>query len=172
MKKVVKEISGVFLAFSVGQSAFPTASYAAPFQINGQNYDIVAVTATFDGLKPLLEKQVWWDNEGLALDFAEEVRGFFGIPNMDFQGPYFAYTEDSPFGSNTFLTATFQDVTGGSDPDGPVDFLSGYPGIKNDLYLFPVATPIAAIPLPASGVMLLMGLAGVGSLRRRRRHAS
>ena len=172
MKKIVKAITGVFLTFAAGQSLFSATSHAAPFQVNGQNYDIVAVTATFDGLKPLLEKQVWWNDKDLALDFAKEVRGFFGVPNMNFQGPYFAYTEDSPFASNTFLSATFQDVTSGSDPDGPVDFLPDYPGFKDDLYLFPVATSIAAIPLPGSGVMLLMGLAGVASLRRRRRHAS
>ena len=169
MKKVIRAITGISLAFVVGQSVFPTASHAAPFQVGEQNYDIVAVTATFDGLKPLLEKQVWWDNEKLAREFALVVKGSFGFPNMDIQGPYFAYAERDEF---TFLTSTFQDITSGNSPLEPGELLSGWFIQKDKPYLFPVATPIAAIPLPASGVMLLMGLAGVVSLRRRHLHAS
>ena len=164
MKKVIRAITGISLAFVVGQSVFPTASHAAPFQVGEQSYDIVAVTATFDGLEPLLRKQVWWGDEKLAGDFASVVEGSLGTPNMAFQGPYFAYAE-SEF---SFFTATFQDVGGSGSVIPVTDILTDFFASKDKPYLFPVATPIAAIPLPTSGVLLLMVLASVASLRRRR----
>lgn len=167
MRRAFKTTTGAWLALAIGQLASPTASQAAPFQVNGQTYDIIAVTATFDGLKPLLERQVWWNDASLAVDFAAEVRDFFGIPNDDIYGPYFVFTEQSRFGPNFFTTASFQDASGGFFTEDFGEVINDYIGEKDRSYLFPIATPIAAIPLPTSGAIFLLGLGSIVGLRRR-----
>lgn len=48
-----------------------------------------------------LPEQPWWDNEGLAKEFANAVQDSLGLPNSDtddacgpFYGPYFAFAKD------------------------------------------------------------------------------
>lgn len=164
MSIIQSVIAKVSKLLAVALTVTGTASHAVPVTVSGTNYEVVAVTSSFNNLGPILKSQVWWNDVSLAEEFSFEVGFSLGIPNADFQGPYFAYANDTS--RNVFFTATFQAFNGLNSTGSDIEVLADYFASSDQDFLFPLAVPISAIPLPAGGLMLLMALIGVVSLRR------
>jgi hypothetical protein len=96
-----------------------------------------------------------------------DVLGSFTINDGDGTGPFsfsFNYTDPDPIGDNYSigLFAT-NNVPGG---DGSVSFLLGSSSVTIS------DGAVSAVPLPAGGMLLLSGLAGIAGLQRRKKHAA
>ena len=149
-------------AFSLAL-AVPAAN-AATFTVNGQDFDITTVTGTFDSLNStgLLSNQIWFGDQLLAIDFATAVGFSLGTPNFGGDdGPLFAYGTD---GTDSFLGVTF-----GILFSGPPQPIGNIVSVGSTL-TFAVATPLSAVPLPAGGMLMLSGLAGIAAFKRRKKH--
>lgn len=146
-------------------SATTTASQAATFTVGGTDYDVTTVTGTFDANRSLLMSQLWWGNGTLASSFATEVKFSLGNdPTVSSLGAVFAYGVDA---------GTFEKAYGQAwrnSPPNSTPFWTADTAFATRLYA--VATVIPAVPLPAGGVLLLSGLAGMAALRRRKKQTT
>lgn len=147
-----------------------TSASAALVTVDGDAFNVSTVTGTFSALDALLEAQPWWQNQTYtALEFAEATGTVFGIVNSydggtRQTGPFFAgSTATTGFGLPAVTGNTWNYT---SDTPG----VGGFFELQSETFVFAVATPAgppAAIPLPASAVMLLSAL-GIVAVRRRR----
>lgn len=138
-----------------------TASHAVVVDASVGRYDVQLLTSdSFNDLLDTLDDQVWWGSTSLAREFSELVGEDLGIANpgfLDF-GPVFAT------GSNSLSNAvgcyySFNRSQVSCNPWGPV---------SSD-YVYAYATPISAVPVPASLPLMLTALGLAGFLSRRRR---
>lgn len=143
-----------------------TASTATTFTVGGDDFDVTTITGTFADNRELLEGQVWFGSTDLAALFVSAVGfdlGLFSNPAFlpTATGPLFATSFGGTFDTVRFsFTETGQDVT--------------ITGLGDDVVAtFAIAQPtISAVPLPAGGLLLLSGLAGVAGLKRRKKRAA
>jgi hypothetical protein len=95
---VTKTVVVAVLTLAAMICFFPGSSRAdnITVTVDGAQYDITTVTATFDEDMALLESQPWWGNATLAEDIANAVADDIGTPNDDgTSGPLFAYDDDA-----------------------------------------------------------------------------
>lgn len=130
---------------------------AAIYNVGGIDYDVTTISGIFNDLAPDLIAQVWWGDSLLANDFAAIVGDGLGLPNSLMSGPYFSFGFGDFFGIEVVESWTFS--------NGDVALQDGLP--REGYATFAIAT---AVPLPAGGLLLLSGLAGVVGLNRRKKH--
>ncbi|WP_272011622.1 VPLPA-CTERM sorting domain-containing protein [Roseovarius sp. ZX-A-9] len=150
-------LAAAALALSI---AVPAAN-AATVTVNGSDWEINTVRGTFGDIEGVLTSQVWWGDRAVAIDFAEVVGDTLGLPNFGIRGPSFSYVEafDPKWVSSAFWNS-------------PLSIVSELNTDKTAFRTWAVATPVAPIPIPASGLLLLTGLAGVAGLKRRKKRAA
>ena len=140
--------------------------YADPVVINisgaGEHdglWEVSSVEGSFSGLQSLLESQVWWGNESLALIFAETVFGALGIPNFGNFGPSFAHGLDS-FGFTRNLLY--------SEIDASINN-SGLFNPTGVLFYAVAERPSTSVPEPTTLGLFGVGLFALGYIRSRRK---
>ncbi len=162
-----KSIAKTSMALAIGVSVMATASHAATFTVNGDDFDVTTITGPFDANQGFLESQIWWGDSTLAMAFADVVGLAFGTPNFGVPyGPLFAF---DTFDIN--LTAIDGVDTYAVYVPSTVE-LFNVGAFANQPLTYAVATPLSAVPLPASGLLLLSGLAGVAALKHRKKRAA
>ena len=150
--------------------AFPGASKALPFTVGGQQYDVTTFSGSYDDNASLFNTasaggaMPWWNNSGLAEQFALAVGFSLGISNSSY-GPIFA----------TYATR---------DPDFPdFDGIDGFASLGNGFVAFFSVTPIpfsqsrtyaraSLVPPPATatpGPLPILGAASAFGMSRRLR---
>ena len=144
-----------------------TASVAATYTVNGTDYDVKTITGSFNDNQALLESQIWWGDDSLAIDFASAVAGGIGPSNDEKSlstGPFFLFSEVLSTAPFVFNVAMYNFGTGAVLIRGRTD-----PTLRRT---FAIAEDISAVPLPAPALMLLSGIGGMAALKRRKKRAS
>ncbi len=159
-----------FLVLSLLMGAFllPGSASAAIIDTSIGRYDVTTILTSFRGSETLLKSQVWWENVPLAEEFATLVGTTFGTPNLGIYAPFFWQTDRDTTGPCAGIGEPFagifwdhragraSPVCAASAPNGP--------------FTFAVAERVG-IPAPATAMLLALGLAGFGYVRRRTVHA-
>lgn len=140
-----------------------TAGSAATFTVDGDEYDVSTITGSFDDNVSLLESQVFFGDEDLALEFASEVGDLLGIFNFGFLGPLFAFDNGLP--DSTGFHAPFDSSLSSA-------ILTETANSNITDLTWAVVYPVAAVPLPAGGLLLLSAFGGVAALKRRKKRAA
>jgi hypothetical protein len=167
-----------------------TASFAATFNVGGVDYDFSTVTGTFDDNRDVLTNNFWWGDQILASSLAAtrdlNSIGFYS----DFYRPMgakFAYRLDfrqHPSRNIGVDLVSYASCKPYYDGDYCFDasFTISYPDTSLTVFEYGqtwmVATtllpppPLPSVPLPAGGLLLLSGLAGVAALKRRKKRSA
>lgn len=145
---------------AAGIMAVPMSAQALLVTVKGKQWSITAVTTSFTTDAALLDAQPWWNDEALAIDFAQA----WGKADTATPSPFFAFRSeppDPPPGVPIPYPNIIYSVLWAPGTDEMVDVISR-PG--DALVSYATAT---AVPLPAAVWLLLAGLGGLGLLRRR-----
>lgn len=144
-------------------TAMPEAAQAATFTVNGTLYDITTVRGSYNSLQTQLQATPWWNNTGLASQFANTVLGNLGFPNQagsNLAGPFFAYDfRPNPSNLPPVQTYRFTPAFNGSNAILSSTFAT-------DEATYAVATVVPAQPIPTPA--LLPGLIGLGAVALRK----
>jgi hypothetical protein len=150
-----------------------TSSFAATFNVNGEDVDITTIKGTFTALQGQLESQLWWGNSVLASQMANVVLGqLVSDHNLPDFGPLFVYGEGDLAYSMKAIGYFDDGVTG--EVRELLDFtvFSRTFAVISEAPPPPLSAPKpplpSPVPLPAGGLLLLSGLAGVAALKRRK----
>lgn len=163
--RVLKTAAIVF-----GLSSAPSWSASVTISVDGADYSLTTLVGSYLDNVDLLGSQVWWYNEDLAEDLALVLEYDLGSPN-GVSGPYFAIrpvyldtivpTDEPLLGGvrsarYNFLAGSVSGTVAADDPD----------------FTWAIAAPVSAVPIPAGGVLLISGIAGLAAIRRRKMQAS
>jgi hypothetical protein len=169
-------VAACVLAGIAGSSSAATlSSPTITLTVGAQDYEITTISGTFDALGTTLMGQVWWGDYTLAMALATELGTTFGMPNLEFgaySAPAFAVQEydDSLFGASNYSIRDTASIGALPYPDQGMTFLSnmGRSNAYDTVWAVAVVETVPAVPLPAGGLLLLSGLAGVAALKRRK----
>lgn len=157
-----KQLAKASIAFAIGISTMATVSHAATFSVNGTDWDITTFPGSFENNEALLVSQVWYGNEALAQDFANAVGLSLGVLTANSNlGPLFAF--DDPSGP-LLSAASVRVSTLIAGSFGVVET-----SVSAEYAIATVVPPVSTVPLPAGGLLLVSGLAGIAGLRRRKK---
>ncbi len=150
-------IGAIALAISITGSFANAATFTLG---SGAEYDVQLVTGTFLDNQALLESQVFFGNSTLAAELAGAVFNTLGTPNSLFAqpiGPFFVTSRSL----TTIFGAAFAGGIFGNSIQAP-----NFQTTQN--LTFATVTIPAAVPLPASALLLLSTGLGLFTLRRRK----
>jgi hypothetical protein len=146
MLKILLAVTCLMLSMAVN---------AATVTVGGTDYDVSTVSGTYNDLSATLQAQIWWDDAGLADEFAAATGGLEGYPNGccgGVIGPLFAFQDSSGvvelyamllgqggallgdigFGeSSVYAVAAVSQVPLDSDNDGVPDDTDNCPSVPN-----------------------------------------
>jgi hypothetical protein len=154
-----------------------TSTFAATFTVGGNDFDITTISGTFTDLQGQLESQLWWGDDYLARQFATAVSTQLGTADAtDNYGPLFVHGR----GQRSLHTWAwyFPHVYGGSrlaSVGGPLSTDRNFAvcvSCSSPPPTVPNPDPPSPVPLPAGGLLLLSGLAGVAALKRRKKRTA
>ena len=128
---------------------------AATVTVGGTEYDVSTVSGTYNDLSATLQAQIWWDDAGLADEFAAATGGLEGYPNDGGIGPLFAFQDSSGV---VDLYATIL---------GPAGTFLGNTEF-GDSFVYAVAA-VSQVPLPAAAWLFGSALVGLVGLGRRKK---
>lgn len=162
IKAVSKSIAKTSMAFAIGISAMASAAHAVVVDYGGTDYEVTSFTgSSYTSNQSLLESQIWFGDTGIADHFANAVNTQLGLNAISVYGPYFAYASfigpNGPGFRERSWDIRISAVNGESQ------------SASNTSWVFATATAVSPVPLPAGGVLLLTGLAGMAALRRRKK---
>lgn len=153
------------MALAIGISAMGTAAQAVVVSYMGTDYEVSTFTgSSYTDNQTLLENQVWFGDIDAANFFATEVNTQLGLNAISVYGPYFAYVSFVGRNGPAFNQRSWD--TRINRPNGESQSAS------NTSWVFATATAVDPVPLPAGGVLLLTGFAGLAALRRRKQRAA
>lgn len=142
--------------------ASATSGSAATVDVGGTKYEVSFITTSFAASTSTLTDQIWWGDQTLANTFAAAVAGTLGLPNSTTRGPYFAYS--AIVTSRPRVTASYFDSASGT-----VETDTGLSGTSNIGY---AVASVAAVPVPAAGLLLLAAFGPLAALKRRKKRAA
>ena len=139
------------LAFALCMVLASAAHAAVEVTVGDTDYSVDYFEGTYTDNLALLQEQVWWGDEALALDFAAlGIEAGLGYPNLDGGGtPLFAFAAGD-------LKVNWAGAVG-------LFGLGTWSVVKHDwLVYYAVATGTpSAVPLPAAGYLFLSALLGL-----------
>jgi hypothetical protein len=150
-------VAACVIAGIAGSSSAVTLTYGA------QDYEITTISGTFDALGTTLMDQAWWGDIGLSGELAKLLGTTLGLPNSSLgavSGPAFAFEEYTSGGVQKNYSARIF--------SGNLNYF-GRSNTEQEVWAVAVAPTVPAVPLPAGGLLLLSGLAGVAALKRRKK---
>lgn len=156
----MKKLSFAAVALAIALSG-SSANAATITLANGTSYDVQLVTGTFQNNQALLEGQIFFGNGTLATQLATAVFNTLGTPNSLFAqpiGPLFVTSRSL----TTIFGAAFAGGVFGNSIQAP-----NYQ--TNQSLTFATVVVPAAVPLPASILLLLSTCLGLGALGRRKK---
>jgi len=168
------------VAAATTAATITTAAMAATVSYNGTEYEITTVTGKYSEtisadmlteIADTLSEQVWWGNSTLAREFASLLGDELNVDvDTDFsEGPIFAYGDNSATATSvSVLGWQWETVDFVLSPSDGVTF--GGSGVTQTA-TYAVATAVNPVPLPASSILVLSGIAGLVALKRRRKHS-
>lgn len=155
-----RAICGVMLAAGLTTWAQPGRAGAAVWdvEVGNEAWTLELSYTSYADDQVLLESQPWWGDAAHAAAFAEAI-----WDNYEVWGLWFAYEGSTSDNALGYLEA---DDNGDIEYTGGADEPMSDPGMS-DFVVGTFTGYLAPVPLPAGGVLLLSGLAGLAGLRRR-----
>jgi hypothetical protein len=146
------------LAFALCMVLASAAHAAVEVTVGDTDYSVDYFEGTYTGDVALLQEQVWWGDEALALDFATlSIESGLGYPNLDGAGtPLFAFAASD-------LKVNWAGAVG-------LLRLGTWSIVKHDrLVYYAVATAIpSVVPLPAAVWLFGSALLGLAVMKRKK----
>ncbi len=138
-------------------AAAMTAS-AATVTVDGTEWEVSTIEGSYNDNQALLESQIWFGNEALAIEFSKETGFEFGTV-----APLFTFKKSFNTSFEVFsLSLRYRSLSNQPARPYPVSFRT------STEQTYAVATPVSAVPLPAGGLLLLSAFGGVAALKRRK----
>lgn len=145
--------------------ATSSAQAATTVTVDGKQWSVS--TKSFGPITDLpaeLTGQEWYGSQSMALAFTDALRNQEGSFNGNF-GPYFLWGARG-IGGGSPLNSVY--VTSWSQNDRTLEFQLSSTTIQvASSAVFAIASEVAPVPLPATGMMLVAGIGGLAALRRR-----
>ena len=147
------------MAAAIFAVATATSASAVTVNVGGTKYDVSAISTSFTANETLLTNQIWWGDYKLAAQFAKAVKGLLNKPNFSADGgPLFAHQIYSGLiFSRYYKFSSATTATAGQSPSA--------------VRAYAVAT-VAAVPIPAAGLLLLAAFGPLAALKRRKKAAA
>ena len=147
---------------AAGIMAVPMSAQALLVSVKGKQWSITAVTTSYTTDAALLDAQPWWNDEALAIDFAEA----WGKADTATPSPFFAFRSEAPDPPPGGVPIPYPNIYSALWAPGTDGVGEAGPTSGNAFVSYATATHV---PLPAAVWLLLSGLGGLGMLARRRR---